>query len=168
MMKSKLAISRISLYLVALCLGLAACEPYLGAPEKPDDDTKVVSYTDAIRKALAADSKLGSARNAATADEDLATVIENYVDAMDDIDCTACPVDFRDALRRHRQAWRDSIDFFSQFDELRGEMHEVFNQIRAQGSEARHGLETVERPIWETWREVEDVARKYEVEVSGG
>lgn len=155
------------LLLIAFWLGLAACEPYLGAPGKPDDDTPVVSWSEAIREALAEDSRLGRIRNQATVHQDLASVIGDYADAMDEIDCAACPVDFRDALRRHGRAWRDSIGFFRQFDDLRGEMHLLFDQIRAQGPAARQGLEEAERPIWETWREVEDVARKYEVEVSG-
>ena len=47
------------------------------------------------------------------------------------------------------------------FPDLRGEMHELFEEIRGQSVEHRDDLERTEVPIWDTWREVEAVAADY-------
>ncbi|NND44119.1 MAG: hypothetical protein HKN58_02260 [Xanthomonadales bacterium] len=113
----------------------------------------------AIESVLEQDSRLGAERNEATRHMPIARVIEQYVAGLDALDLASCPEDFMLAMRRHRDAWQASVKFFEAYPELRGEMHEVFERIRAQGAAARSGLEGAEAAIWGTWAEVENAVQ---------
>lgn len=112
-------------------------------------------YAQAIAVVLAEDSRLGAARNEATQTQPIGQVVREYVAGLDAIDLQYCPPEFVTALRRHRDAWHDSIEFFDQFGAYRGELHDVFDMIRAEDQTALEGLEKVESAIWSTWEEVE-------------
>ncbi|MDX1741261.1 MAG: hypothetical protein R3178_08215 [Rhodothermales bacterium] len=120
-----------------------------------------VGEVTAIYDVLAIDSELGIIRNSATETKPLSTAIRNYVSALDTVDFSACPEDFTEAFRYHRNAWEESIPFFEPFGDLRGEMHDLFEEIRDQSMDTRDALERVEVPIWDSWREVEAVAADY-------
>jgi hypothetical protein len=55
----------------------------------------------------------------------------------------------------HRDAWFESIEFFSQYSQLRGELHEVLETIHEKDEASHAGLLEVEANIWSTWAEVE-------------
>ncbi len=120
-----------------------------------------VDEVTAIYDVLALDSELGIIRNSATKTKPLSTAIREYVAALDTVDFSACPEDFTEAFRFHRNAWEESIQFFEQFGDLRGEMHELFEEIRGRDVAMRDALERIEVPIWDSWREVEAVAADY-------
>ncbi len=133
-----------------------------GAPRGDAGRTAEIGSTDdpviAIYDVLSIDSELGIIRNQATETRSLAAAIREYVASIDSVDFGACPADFAEAFRAHRNAWEESIPFFERFPDLRGEMHELFEQIRRQSVDVRDELERTEVPIWDTWREVEAVA----------
>lgn len=126
------------------------------APER-----QVPTYAEAIRSVMEQDTQLGTTRNHASENAPIARAVEEYVAGLDALDLEHCPQDFRLALRRHRDAWHDSIAFFEQHAELRGELHDVFDAIRAQGETARSGLEAVEAAIFGTWAEVEQAVNAH-------
>ena len=116
---------------------------------------QVPGYAEAILKVLEQDTRLGTVRNNAPRNAPIAEAVRDYVTGLDALDLNDCPPDFQRALRRHRDAWQASIAFFEQHEELRGELHEVWDDIRARGDEARQNLEQLEADILETWAEVE-------------
>lgn len=130
-------------------------EPALAQFESVYESLDSTDFQAAMEAVISQDSKLGAARNEATRAQPIASVIENYVEALDALDLQQCPQDFAKAIRRHADAWRESISFFAQFEDLRGELHEVFEMIREQGGSARTGLEQAEAAIWSTWADVE-------------
>jgi ketosteroid isomerase-like protein len=115
-----------------------------------------------IQRAITQDEILGSVRNEACHRRPIADVIADYVEALDLIDLDACPSDFAHALRAHRDAWHASIPFFTGFAELRGEMHEVFESIRARDATSRTTLEAAEARIWGTWSDVEKSVERHQ------
>lgn len=125
------------------------------------DASQSGDYMTAIHDVLSIDSELGIVRNEATRTRSLATAIGDYVASIDTVDFSGCPADFTEAFRAHRNAWEESIRFFERFPDLRGEMHELFEEIRSQSIELRDDLERTEVPIWDTWSEVEAVAADY-------
>jgi hypothetical protein len=114
------------------------------------------AHAEAIRVVIEQDSRLGTVRNHASEKAPIARAVEDYVAGLDALDLERCPPDFRRALRSHRDAWYDSIAFFGQHAELRGELHDVFDAIRAKGKTSRLALEALEAGILETWVEVEE------------
>ncbi len=129
-----------------------------GGVEVPE---AAVDYVTAIHDLLSIDSELGLVRNRASETKPVADAVREYVEGIDATDFSACPADFAAAFQWHRDAWRESIPFLEQFPDLRGEMHDVFDEIRSRGGETSLELERLEAQIWDSWREVEAVAADY-------
>ena len=110
---------------------------------------------------ISADERLGRTRNQSTHDGSLADAVRGYVKSLDRVDFGGCPADFVVAFQAHRDAWESSISFLAEFDELRGEMHDLFEVIRKTDLETGLRLERLESAIWSTWADVEEVAEKY-------
>jgi hypothetical protein len=108
-----------------------------------------------IESVLAEDSELGKVRNHAPETAPIAESARAYVQGLHGLDFTNCPAAFAEAFARHRAAWEASIVFFEAHGERRGEMHDVFDAIRAVGGETAATLRAHESEIWGTWSEVE-------------
>ncbi|MEM8679224.1 MAG: hypothetical protein AAGF97_07735 [Planctomycetota bacterium] len=128
---------------VLLLASLAACQRTV----QPGDP-----QAEAAARVLAADEALGTARNRGTETDSLTQVIEVYVAGIDALDFSGCPPAFTEAFRAHRDAWANGLPFFAKFPERRGEMHDLFDQIRETHPER---LQAIEAEIWGTWDEVE-------------
>jgi hypothetical protein len=157
---------------VVLLLCLCACAVACGAPNDPappdiaepvPGETERRGYADAIDRVLERDRVIGAERNRAPEQAPLADAVRRYVAGIDAIDFGGCPPEFTEAFRRHRDAWEASIVFFERFDGLRGEMHDVFDEIRRGDDDVRAELHRIEDRIWQTWDEVEAAARDYRV-----
>ena len=148
-------------YLLSLAaiLLLGACSPDRGTEKQASSDAFPPEAAgigaEAIEAVLARDAALGGARNHAPETGPIADAIRVYVEGLDAIDFSRCPPEFAAAFRRHREAWRASLPFFERFGDHRGEMHDVFEEIRATDDATRYELEGVEKRIWDTWAEVE-------------
>ncbi len=142
-------------------LGFPACQ---NAPRAVDGQTKEagqsMSPAEAIQIVLSADEQLGARRNQACKDIPVSTAIRQYVAGIDSLDFSACPEDFSTAFRRHRDAWAASVDYFAQFDNLRGEMHALFETIAEGDSAQAAGYDRAMKAIMDTWSEVEAAARR--------
>jgi hypothetical protein len=106
-----------------------------------------------ISAIIAQDDSLGVVRNHACETIPLAQTIRDYTEALAGLDYSDCPENFTSAFASHRQAWEQLIPFAEQYPDLRGEMHDLFDQLE-KGPDAERFKPLVER-IWETWREVE-------------
>lgn len=118
-------------------------------------------YGQAIRTIFDEDDRAATIRNHACEDTTLTETVRQYVAAIDAMDFSRCPADFTSAFKKHRDAWANTIPFFTAFDTLRGEMHELFAVIENEGPEQEAALEAISRPIGDSWEEVEKLARKY-------
>lgn len=143
------------------CLGGCDRSPDALTPAAPKTSPAVA----AMQRVLSADEWLGRTRNLAPHDVPLSTAIKDYVAGIDQLDFTGCPPEFSAAFQRHRDAWHDSIPFFDGFPALRGEMHDLFDTIRAR-ADVGEQLVAIEKSIWDTWAEVEAAMAKYDVPAS--
>lgn len=134
-------------------LAVAAC-----VASVPSESLRSV---EAIGRVLEEDSELGAQRNQAPHSGSLAAAVRAYVRGLDAIDFEGCPPDFTEAFERHRDAWHESIAFFDEHGDLRGELHELFDEIRRSSPEARNRLEAHEQAILDTWSEVEAAAVRH-------
>jgi len=119
------------------------------------------NYTEAIKAILSQDEQLGAIRNHASEDTSLAVGIRQYVDGLDRLDFSACPEDFTQTFRQHRDAWVATIGFFERFDNERGELHEIWEVINQGDKDQKAEFEKISRPITDSWTEIEVLARKY-------
>ena len=102
---------------------------------------------------IAADDSLGSIRNHACEEIPLSQTINDYVAGLGSLDYGGCPEDFRQAFHNHLTAWGEMETFTEQFSDLRGEMHDVFDEIEA--GEEKDTFKPLLDAIWSTWAEVE-------------
>jgi hypothetical protein len=129
------------------CLLLAAC-----ATSAPSNSSSAAA---AIRAVLEEDTRLGGVRNHAPEAMPLAEAVGAYVRGLDAIDFGECPADFTAAFERHRDAWQESIRYFEEYPEMRGELHDLFDRIRGVSTDARMRIESIEQNLRGTWAEVE-------------
>lgn len=115
----------------------------------------------AISDILDHDARIGKIRNHACENQPLSTTVTDYVEAMREIDFSKAPNDFTEAFEQHIAAWEHSIPFMQQFPDLRGEMHDLFEEIRSSSATNQSTLEDHEKEIWGTWAEIERIAKSH-------
>ena len=138
--------------------GTSAPAPPAGEAEAPVEAVRPAdsaAHAAAVERVLALDTRLAEERDHAPETVPLHEAIEDYVEALERLDFRGCPRDFVDAFAWHREAWRASIPFFEAHEELRGEMHELFDRIRAYGGRNERLLDEHVQAIFSTWEEVE-------------
>jgi predicted enzyme related to lactoylglutathione lyase len=107
-----------------------------------------------MQAVLAQDKALGSIRDRASESGPLADAAQAYVVAIDALDFSECPPEFVEAFRTHREAWQDAVPMLERFPQLRGEMHDLFDQLK-QDPDTRSDMEALDKRIRDTWAEVE-------------
>jgi len=117
----------------------------------------------AITRILEIDSVLAKQRDNLPKSHPITVAVESYVLGLKELDFTDCPAEFSEPFHRHRDAWSDSVEFFAQHGQLRGEMHEAINKIRQIGPEVAAELDSKLLPVMKTWQEVEKAAKKFQV-----
>ena len=125
---------------------------------------KARSAGNAIRRVMEIDTLISRQRNEATRGGTLENAIRVYVMGLDQIDFRECPRDFVNALRKHRDAWHGSIAYFARHGQLRGEMHELLDQIRTMDDQETGQLQQHFDAIMRTWGELEIVIKAYGAE----
>lgn len=119
------------------------------------------AMTEAIGAVFQQDADLSNTRNHASETGPIAEAVKAYLAGLDAIDYSATPEDFATAFKKHRDAWEAGLPFLAKFDTLRGEMHALLDQVRAQGGETKAELERFEKGLFESWGEIEAVAREH-------
>lgn len=126
----------------------------MGAQDRPVTVTSGKAHAE-VGRILEMDRILGKQRDLVCQHASAATAVRAYLIGLDVVDFQACPQEFVAAFRAHRNAWEQSIPFLEDHDSLRGEMHDLFDQIRQLGDEQRTRLDKHVREITETWAVVE-------------
>lgn len=112
----------------------------------------------ATERVMAYDRLLGKQRDSIPELAGLSLAASAYVTGLDSIDYSGCPQSLQDAFKKHRDAWHNMIEFLKQHDSLRGEMHELFEQIRALSAEQKEQLDAHQKQIMDSWSEIEKIA----------
>ena len=146
-----------NVYLVFLILiTIGACkEKKEQAPiqETVEVETKIIINDPCVKAIIERDSVLGKARNHYPEKFPISAAVNNYVIELLTLDYTNCPIEFKTAFMQHVSAWKRTTPLLQRYDNLRGEMHDVFDQIET-------GKDSVEfkklvKDIWDTWDAVE-------------
>ena len=127
-------------------------------PESQVGEGIVASASDCIDQILAADDELGSIRNHACEKIDLAETIQDYIKGLASLDYSNCPEKFTAAFDRHRKAWEAMLPLVGKYPDLRGEMHDLFDELEA--GEDAETFKPLLKGIWDTWKEVEDAKKE--------
>jgi hypothetical protein len=117
--------------------------------------------TEAIRAVFQQDADLSNTRNHASETAPIAEAVKTYLAGLDAIDYSATPEEFAAAFKKHRDAWEAGLPFLAKFEALRGEMHALLDQVRAQGGETQVELERFEKGLFDSWGEIEAAARAH-------
>ncbi|WP_298904125.1 hypothetical protein [uncultured Psychroserpens sp.] len=137
------------LYYIFICLLLI-----LGCKNSEEKNKVPISEEQCIKTILEQDSILGNIRNHATETLSLNTTITNYTDSLKDLDFNYCPDDFSNAFQTHIDAWIAMKTVTDNYSNLRGEMHDVFDQIEL--SKDSVAFKTKLKAIWDTWKTIEE------------
>jgi hypothetical protein len=130
-----------------------------GSPSTSDEHAR---YRAAIENVLEIDRVLSTQRDQMTFHESLENSVTAYVLGLETIDDSKCPRDFAQALEGHRRAWKNSIEFLRQHESLRGEMHDLFDQIREMDKSVADELDRHFNEIMESWNAVDSAVAKYQ------
>ncbi len=114
---------------------------------------EVASTPTCIEKILAEDGTYGKERNHACETISLEETINKYTAQIRSLDYTDCPEAFTKAFLDHITAWDSIVPVTSKYPDLRGEMHDLFDEIE----QSADSMEFKERLalIWSTWEAVE-------------
>ncbi len=116
------------------------------------NNTKTTPST-CIQQVIAIDDSLGNIRNHACEKISLSQTIKNYSNALSKIDFSGCPTDFSESFHNHIRAWDDIIDVTNNHAHLRGEMHDLFDQIKESKDSTLFNSKV--KSIWDTWADIE-------------
>lgn len=106
-----------------------------------------------IEKIIAADEKVGKIRNHACEKISMSQTIKNYVDALRKLDFSDCPTNFTKAFEKHINAWEKMIDITNKYPDMRGEMHDLFDELEK--GEDSETFKPLLKAIWDTWDDIE-------------
>lgn len=122
--------------------------------EKPQNERAIIDRAKScIESVIAKDDSLGAVRNHACEKIPLAATIAQYADGMEKLDFSACPEDFKLAFSNHIAAWRNMIPIVEKHPGLRGEMHDLFEEL--ENGEDAETFKPLMKAIWDTWGAVE-------------
>jgi hypothetical protein len=113
-----------------------------------------------IHRIIILDDSLGRVRNRICKTTSLSSAIRQYINAVDKFDLKNCPKDFIEAYKNHIQAWSDILTVTDQYPDLRGEMHDLFDELET--GIYSDSFKTLLKLIWDTWKKVENYSRKKE------
>ena len=146
-----------SIVIITILLLVTSCgESKLNNNENNPDAKNITD--DCIKMIITADDSLGSVRNNACREISLSQTIINYTAGLESLDFSNCPKPFSDAFQSHIKAWNNMLKETDNYPDLRGEMHDLFDQIKA-GSDSTK-FKILEAEIWSTWSAVEEAMKK--------
>ena len=105
-----------------------------------------------INNIIAKDKILGKVRNQYSTQNSLSSTIYNYTEGLRQLEFQSCPDNFKAAFLKHIAAWDEMLPITDKYPDIRGEMHDAFDKIKAQGDQS---FESQLQIIWDTWDEVE-------------
>jgi ketosteroid isomerase-like protein len=110
-----------------------------------------------VAEAIAIDDSLGYIRNHACEAISLSQTIQQYAQAIQQIDFSGCPPEFNAGFQKHAAAWLAMLPVTDQYPDLRGEMHDLFDQLKS--DKYAEQFKSLEQTIWSTWKEIEEAMK---------
>jgi hypothetical protein len=104
-----------------------------------------------------ADAKAGKIRNHSCEQKPLSQTIVDYVGAIRNFNYEGCPDEFKRAMLLHADAWNDLLPVARQFPDKRGEMHDLFTELKSGPGGEEFSLLVDE--VWATWADVEKAGK---------
>jgi len=105
-----------------------------------------------IKNIIAQDELLGKVRNNICKTQSLSKAISDYTQGMRHLILVGCPQEFNDAFETHIVAWENMIPIADKYPEERGEMHDIFDRIKAKSDK---DFDDQLQSIWDSWAQVE-------------
>ncbi len=136
---------------LGLMLLLTSCNTNVN---KESNESEAANPTSCIDLIIQMDDSLGTIRNHACESIPLSETIENYVQSIRKLDFEDCPEKFSKAFEQHMDAWTNMISLTDQHPDLRGEMHELFDELKVSADSVEFNQKL--QVIWDTWGEVEN------------
>jgi len=147
---------RISFLIITILLFIISCgESKLNNGNNSSAD---IIIDNCVKMIIADDDSLGTVRNNACKEISLSQTIINYTASLKSLDFSNCPKPFSDAFKSHIKAWNKMLVETDNYPEFRGEMHDIFDQIKAGPDSTKFKI--LEAEIWSTWSAVEDAMKK--------
>lgn len=140
-------------FILLIAMLAAACHNETTVNRSDTEIRTALPDKSCMNRVIALDDSLGKVRNHATEREPMSQVIRAYAAAMQEINYSNCPEEFREAFEKHRQAWLDMTAVTDRHQEMRGEMHALFDRLKASEDSVR--FKVYLDKIWSTWAEVE-------------
>lgn len=128
-------------------VGFFCCALLFGACQE------TVPTKNCVEVVLEADEELGTNRNEVSLVLSLDEAIDVYVSGTSKLDFSDCPKEFEVAFRGHIEAWKQMQNFTRNYPDLRGEMHDLFDQLAVSKDSVR--FRELESEIWQSWARVE-------------
>jgi hypothetical protein len=144
----------VSSYAFALFILMNACG---NSPVDQAATTADKATCTCITAVIAADEVAGKTRNHACERQSLSLTIVDYERAIRNFDYRDCPDEFSQAMFLHADAWKVLLPIVQQFPNMRGEMHDLFSELKSGPGGEEFSLLVDE--VWATWADVEE-ARK--------
>lgn len=129
----------------------------LAQPNEHKNSGIISIEKECITRIIAADDSLGAIRNHACEKGTLSRSIKNYVRAIKKLNFKNCLLDFKESFRLHTKAWHDMLKVTNKYPALRGEMHELFDQLE-KGNDAVEFKKYLKN-IWDTWAVIEKIIK---------
>ncbi|TRO66839.1 hypothetical protein [Christiangramia sabulilitoris] len=105
-------------------------------------------------KVIQTDEKLGKIRNHSSEKISLSETIDNYTESLNSLNFDHCTENFTMAFRDHIDAWKNIKKITDKYPDLRGEMHQLFDEI--QNGKDSTEFKELSKKIWDTWSKVEN------------
>ncbi|MFC7356895.1 hypothetical protein ACFQO1_04280 [Jejudonia soesokkakensis] len=132
----------------------------LGCKNAEKNNTKLLieevsdaSEKNCINTIINTDATLGKIRNEAPRLLSLSEAIDNYIFGIEAMDFKNCPGAFEAAFLDHKEAWAAIKEVTDKYPQLRGEMHDLFDQLEK--TENGERFKELLADIWSTWEKVE-------------
>jgi len=118
--------------------------------------TTVTTSKTCVEIIIEQDAALGKTRNHNCEKISLSQTIEKYTSALKALNYEGCNNEVEAAFNDHIAAWDAMTKVTDKHDSLRGEMHDLFDQIEL--SEDKVEFKTLLLKIWNTWEIFNDIA----------
>ena len=145
----------LSIHIILFCF-------LLGCNNQPSNEKRAVEPTvtqgkSCIDSVMKQDSLLGEKRNTDSRQVPLSQAIRDYTVGIENINFASCPPAFTTAFQKHKEAWTAMTTVTDQYPAIRGELHELFQQLE----KSNHAAEFKQhlRAVNDTWTAVEKASQ---------
>jgi hypothetical protein len=148
-----------SCYIVFLAILVISGSKLSVAQNKTGESkTRALNEKECIDSVIRLDDSLGTIRNHACEKVALSISIKNYAEGIEKLNFKNCPAGFVKAFDIHRKAWIDMLKVTDRYPAMRGEMHDLFDQLEKTGDSVEFKMHL--KMIWDTWAVIEKYIKR--------